>query len=307
MVRAGSLSAYRFFDLTDEKGTLCARLLAGMGAEVIRIEAPGGDPTRNLGPFSGDILHPDKSLFFWQYNLSKRSITLNLQTEEGRSLFLKLVGKADGLVESHEPGYLEALGLGYSTLSARQPGLVMASITPFGQDGPRRGWKACDLILAALGGQAYLNGEPDTPPLKLYGNQTYHLASLYATTGIFLALTHRRASGKGQYIDVSVQECVASGLDHTLVRYFSEGVVSRRQGSQHWTRGFRLFPCRDGYVLLSLFRDWEVLVEWLESEGMAGDLTDEKWRSGETRLDGMAHVVEVLEEWTRSHAAAELV
>jgi benzylsuccinate CoA-transferase BbsE subunit len=210
-------------------------------------------------------------------------------------------------VESRAPGYLEALGLGYSTLSARQPGLVMTSITPFGQDGPRRGYRACDLVLAALGGQAPLNGEPDAPPLKLYGNQTYHLASLYATTGILLALMHRRATGKGQYIDVSIQECVAAGLDHALVRYFSDGVVSRRQGSQHWTRGFRLFPCRDGYVLLSFFQDWEVLVEWLESEGMAGDLTDEKWRSRETRLNGMAHVVQLLEEWTRSHTAAELV
>ncbi|MDP2743989.1 MAG: CoA transferase, partial [Dehalococcoidia bacterium] len=116
-----------------------------------------------------------------------------------------------------------------------------------------------------------------------------------------------RATGKGQYIDVSIQECVAAGLDHTMVRYFSEGVVSRRSRWNRETRGFRLFPCRDGYVLLSLFQDWEVLVEWLDSEGMAGDLTDEKWRSQETRLDGMAHVAEVLEEWTRSHTAAELV
>lgn len=303
----GALSSYRFIDLTDEKGALCSRLLAGMGAEVIRIEPPGGDRTRKLGPFLGDVPHPERSLFFWQHNASKRSITLNLEEEAGRTLFLRLVDKADGVVESLEPGYLEGLGLGYTALSARQPDLVMTSITPFGQSGPRRSYKASELVLAALGGQVYLNGEPDTPPLKPFGFQAYHLASLYATAGTLLALRHRHASGVGQYIDVSIQECVAASLDHTLVRYFYEDIVAKRQGSQHWSRGFRLFPCRDGYILLSLSQDWEVLMEWLDSEGMAQDLKEDKWKERQARLDGLSHIVDVLERWTLSHTTAELV
>jgi crotonobetainyl-CoA:carnitine CoA-transferase CaiB-like acyl-CoA transferase len=257
-----------------------------MGAEVIKIEPPEGEPTRKLGPFLGDVPHPERSLFFWQFNASKRSITLNLEEEEGRALFLRLIAKADGVVESLEPGYLEGLGLGYPALSARHPGLVMTSITPFGQSGPYRGYKACELVLAALGGQMHLNGEPDTPPLKTFGRQTYHLASLFAAIGTLLALRHRHASGKGQLIDVSIQECVTAALDHALVRYFYEGVLAQRQGSQHWSGGFRLFPCRDGYILLSLFQDWETLVEWLESEGMAEDLTEEKWKERQARIEG---------------------
>ena len=153
----------------------------------------------------------------------------------------------------------------------------------------------------------YVCGEPETSPLKPFGNQAYYSACLSAAIGILLALWNRHTSGRGQHIDISLQECVASTLDHILVRYFYEGVVARRQGSLHWNNAFRIFPCRNGYILLSLFQQWETLVEWLDAEGMAEDLTDKKWLDREKRLQQIDHVIDVLERWTKSHTVAELV
>jgi len=183
----------------------------------------------------------------------------------------------------------------------------MASITNFGQSGPYRDYKSCDMVACALGGQMYVCGEPQTPPLKPFGNQAYYSACLLAAIGILLALWNRHTTGKGQYIDISVPECVSATLDHVLVRYFYQGVVAKRQGSLHWNNAFRIFPCQDGYILLSLFQQWATLVEWLDAEGMAEDLTDKKWLNPDLRLAGLDHIIEVLERWTKSHTVAELV
>lgn len=153
----------------------------------------------------------------------------------------------------------------------------------------------------------YVCGEAESTPLKPFGAQTYRSACLFAAVGILLALWNRRTTGRGQHIDISVQDCVAAALDHIMVRYFYQGIVSERQGSLHWNNAFRIFPCRDGYILLSLFQHWETLVEWLDSEGMAEDLTDKKWLDREERHRHLEHVIEVLERWTRSHTVAELV
>jgi crotonobetainyl-CoA:carnitine CoA-transferase CaiB-like acyl-CoA transferase len=290
--RDGILSGYRVLDLTDDKGVLCSRFLADMGAEVIRIEKPG----------AGSAGEP----FSWE-NLGKRGITLDIEAEAGQAIFKKLVETADVVVESSLPGYLEALGLGYSELGQLNPRLIMASVTDFGQSGPYRHYKSCDLVASAMGGQMYICGEPETPPLKPFGNQAYYSAAMFAAIGILLAVWNRHATGRGQPVDISVQECVAAMLDHVLVRYFYEGIVAERQGSLHWNSAFRIFPCRDGYSLLSLFQQWETLVEWLDSEGMAEDLSDKKWLDVETRLKHLDHIIEVLERWARSHTVAELV
>ena len=287
MNRQGALSGYRVLDLTDEKALLCSRFLADMGAEVIRIEKA-------------------ESPFHWE-NLGKKSVALNIEAKGCQGQFQGLIEKADVLVESHPPRYLEELGLGYPKLSQINPRLIMASITPFGQDGPYRDYKSSDLVAGALGGQLYVNGEAALPPLKLFGNQSYYLASLFAAIGIMLALHRRHSSGNGQHIDVSLQECAAAALDHVLVRYFYQDEVAQRQGSLHWNSAFRVFPAKDGYVLLSLFYQWPTLVEWLASEGMAEDLTDKKWRDRDYRLKHINHVIEVLERWTKGHCRAELV
>jgi benzylsuccinate CoA-transferase BbsE subunit len=288
MKRQGALSNYRVLDLTDEKARLCSRFLADMGAEVIRIEKPG------------------VTSFSWE-NLSKKSLTLDIELKAGRALFQELVKKADVLIESQPPGYLETLGMGYSQLAKINPRLIVVSITPFGQDGPYRDYRSSDLVASAMGGQLYVTGEAEKPPLELFGNQSYYLGSLFAAVGVLLALYRRHASGKGQHIDISLQECAAAALDHVLVRYFYQDEVAQRQGSLHWNNAFRVFPAKDGYVLLSLFYQWETLVEWLESEDMAEDLTDAKWRDEDYRLEHIDHIIEVLERWTKSHAKVELV
>ena len=290
--RGSALSGYRVLDLADEKGMLCSRYLADMGAEVIRIEKPSKNSAA--------------SSFFWG-NLGKLAITLDIEVEPGQEIFRRLVETTDVLVESQPSGYLEALGLGYSQLSQINPRLVMASITDFGQSGPYRNYKSYDLVASALGGQMYVCGEAESPPLKPFGNQSYYLASILAAIGVLLALWSRHTSGRGQHIDISLQECVAAALDHVLVRYFYQGAVAKRQGSLHWNNAFRIFPCRDGYILLSLLQQWETLVEWLQSEGMAEDLTDEKWLDQENRLQHLDHIMEVLERWAKSHTVAELV
>ena len=286
MKRQGALSGYRVLDLTDNKGMLCSRLLGDMGAEVVRIEKPASP-----------------SPFYWE-NLGKQVITLDIELKPEK--FRRLVETADVLVESFSPGYLESLALGYPQLSQLNPRLVMASITGFGQSGPYRGYKSGDIVASALGGQIYVSGSPESP-IKPFGNQSFNLASIFAAIGIMLVLWQRHASGRGQHLDLSLQECVASALDHVLVRYFYQGVVAKRQGALYWNGAFRIFPARDGYILLSLFYQWPTLVEWLAAEGMAEDMTDKKWLDGDYRLGHLGHVIEVLERWTKSHPVAELV
>jgi len=283
------LSGCRVLDLTDGKGLLASRYLADMGAEVIRLEKPG------------------KSADFYWENLGKRSVTLDIELGQGQEVFRRLLKTADVLVESHPPGYLDTLGLGYPQLNKINPRLIMVSITAFGQTGPYRGYKSSDIVASALGGQLYLNGQPDLPPLKPFGNQSYYLAAIFAAIGVMLALLSRHSSGKGQHIDISLQECVAAALDHVLVRYFYQGEVAKRRGSLHWNNAFRVFPAKDGYVLLSLLYQWKTLVEWLESDGMAEDLTEGKWLDRGYRLQHLDHVIEVLERWTKTHPSAELV
>ena len=291
--RGSVLSGHRVLDLADEKGTFCSRLLADMGAEVIRVEKPGGDSARS--PFS------------WETSLGKLDITLNIEAKPGQGIFKRLVKTADVVVESHPPGYLAALGLGYAELSELNPQLVMASVTNFGQSGPYRDYKSSDIVASALGGQMYVCGEPQMPPLKPSGNQACHSAGLFGAIGILLALWTRHTTGRGQHIDISLEECAAATLDHVLTRYFYQGVVAKRRGSLYWNNAFRIFPCRDGYILLSLFQQWPTLVEWLDAEGMAEDLTDKKWRDREEWLKQRDHIIDVLARWTRSHTVAELV
>jgi crotonobetainyl-CoA:carnitine CoA-transferase CaiB-like acyl-CoA transferase len=283
------LNEYRVLDLTDEKGLFCSRLLSDMGAEVIRIHQPGAPAARV----------PE--------NAGKKSITLDICQPKGRDLFLQLVRKADVLVESFPPGYLGSRKLDYQALSSINARLIVASISPFGQTGPKRDNKTSALVSSAAGGQAYVCGEPGQPPLKPPGPQAYYTAGLFAANGILLALLNRRHSGRGQFLDISIHECVAGTLDHVLVRFFYERQIARRQGGLYWNNSFRIFPCLDGYVLLSWSRDWETLVEWLDSEGRAGDLAEPRWRDETERQSKAAHIVEVLSKWALTHTSDELV
>ena len=160
---ASALSDLRVLDLTDLTGAMCAKLMGDMGADVMKIEPPGGDPTRKIGPFLDARPGRERSLLYWFYNTSKRGLTLDLHTPDGQALFKRLVAKVDVVVESFPPGSLDALGLGYDTLAGLNPRLVLTSITPFGSSGPYADYASSDTVAQALGGMVYVNGFPDDP------------------------------------------------------------------------------------------------------------------------------------------------
>jgi crotonobetainyl-CoA:carnitine CoA-transferase CaiB-like acyl-CoA transferase len=191
----------------------CGKLLADLGAEVIKLEEPGvGDPARRQGPFPGDVPHPERSGLFLYLNTSKRSITLSLETETGRRIFRELAGRADVLIEDCSPGELERLELDYPRLSALNPRLVVTSITPFGQTGPYREYQTHHLNLYHSSGQTSFtysgDDEEERPPPRGGGYIGEYDSGLTAAVGTLAAVLGREASGRGQHIDVSKQEAM---------------------------------------------------------------------------------------------------
>ena len=295
----GLLTPYRVLDLTDEKGWLCGKLLGDMGADVIKIEPPGGDPGRCLSPFAGDTPNPEKNLSWWAYNTSKRGITLDLHSESGRVDFLGLARSADLVIESFAPSYLDGLGLGFARLKEVNPGLILVSITPYGQEGPYRNYKATDLVAWAMGGYMYPFGDADRSPLRIgYVPQAYLHAAAEGAVGAVTALWHRVATGRGQHVDVSMQEAIAR-LDMTT-KWDMLGVTLKRG---EWltlrnVRGRNIWRCKDGYVIwyYTAGPAAELLtlpfVRWVEDEGMKDTLISRtEWtKLGVTTEEEIAHL-----------------
>ena len=275
------LSPYRVLDLTDERGLLCGRILGDLGADVIQVEPPGGSSARRAGPFYQDVPHPERSLFWWAYAGNKRGITLDLATSDGHALLLRLVARADFLIESFPPGYMKKLGLDYPSLRAINPGLVMVSITPYGQDGPYAHYEATDLTGVAMGGFVYITGDSDRPPVRIGFPQFYLLGAAGAAAGAMLAHTHRAATGEGQHVDVSCQQAVARALSQAPQSWDVEGVLVKRMGAYRMhSGGMRRrvnWRCNDGYVNYQLStgpgggRSMRALLDWMDQEGMGDE------------------------------------
>jgi benzylsuccinate CoA-transferase BbsE subunit len=296
----------RVVDLTDHKGALCGRILADMGADVIKVEPPGGDAARRIGPFLDDQPHPDRSLFFWFYNLNKRSLTLDLNNEQGVEVFVRLAQSADVVIESFAPGHLAQLGIGWERLHEVNPALILCSIAPFGQTGPWRDYQANDSVLAALGGMLYVCGYPEQTPVRPLGLQAYHPGSHYAVIGIMGALFARAQNAMGQWVDLSIQEATASAVEHLAGRYFGENDIPRRYGTMHWFHGFRVARCRNGYVMHSISGDWNTLLEWVKSDGKADELTQPQWNDDGYRRANCERLYAILDEWVRDKDRDEL-
>ncbi|MGO9060680.1 MAG: CaiB/BaiF CoA transferase family protein [Candidatus Binataceae bacterium] len=306
MTAESVFAGLRVLDLTDHKGALCGRMLADMGADVIKVEPPGGDPARQVGPFLDHQPHLDRSLFFWFYNLNKRSMTLDLNTNKGVEIFLRLAQAADLVIESFAPGRMAELGLGWERLHAINPALILCSIAPFGQTGPYRDYQANDSVLAALGGMLYVCGYPGEKPVRPVGLQAYHSGSYYAVIGIMGALFARSSNAAGQWVDVSIQEATASAVEHLAGRYFGENDIPRRYGTMHWMRGFRVARCRNGYVMHSISGDWNTLLEWIKSDGKAQELTQPQWNEDAYRRANFERLYAILDEWVKDKDRDEL-
>ena len=314
------LAPYRVLDLTDERGLLAGKILADLGADVVQIEPPGGNPARNIGPFYGDDPQPEKSLFWWAYAANKRSITLDLEQKGGQALLKKMVAEADFLVESFAPGYLDTLGLGYDLLAEINPKLVMVSITPFGQDGPYSNYQATDIVGMALGGFMYLTGDDDRAPIRISFPHFYLHGGAAGATAAMLAHTYRITSGQGQYVDVSCQQAVTKTLAHAPQIWDIEGAILKRMGVYRQTSGenrVRInWPCKDGYVNYmvqggSVAYSTRALLEWMKEDSFdTADLDTIDWEKmgyGAITPELMDQLGGPLGDFFKGHTRAELV
>ena len=303
------LTGYRVLDLSGPMGVYCGKLMADMGADVIKVEPPGGDPMRLIGPFLDQQGYPERSLHWLHFNTNKRSITLDIGTADGASLLHSLSLGSDVLLETFPPGYMDSLGLGYAHLEAENPGLIYASLTPFGQTGPYKDHKASDLIGFAMGGYMYATGWPHTPPTRLWGSQAYHTVSNRAYIAILLALYHRLATGQGQSIDVSMQEAVAATTEHVNTVYNYDGVPAVRCGFRHGGQFVATWRCKDGYVSITTNTQqaWDDLRTWMDRDGMAGDLMADQYSDRFIlRGDLSEHIEGLIQKWALLHTRQEI-
>ena len=302
-----ALEGVRALDLAGPEGHYCGRVLADLGAEVIKVEPPQGDPARHIGPFKNDQPDPEASLYFINFNTNKKSITLDLTTQQGQEVSRDLARTADAVVESFPPGTMEAWGLSYRELQQVNPGLIMTSITGFGQSGPYIGYKAPSIVCSAMCGVMSLCGSPGRPPIAEPNEQPYQLAAIYAAYGLLLALRHRDRYGQGQQVEVSRHDVQASG-HHLIVNYSANATVLERQGGRSPVGGgapYGVYPARDGHCHLVVISPahWKSFVNWM---GNPEALADPMWENRHLRNANMDLIDPLVMEFTRQYNKAEL-
>ncbi len=287
-------------------GQFAGKLLADLGMDVVKVEPPGGDDVRRLGPFKGDEPGLELSLRFAFLNGGKRGITLDLGAPEGRALALRLVERSDIVLDSFPPGEMERLGLGYTQLKERNPDVIAASVTGFGQDGPRAGYACPDIVGLSMGGLMFISGDPSRPPVQAPETQSYYYSCVYVALGIVMALLRRDATGIGDHIDVSVQESIAT-QEHMIREAAFDGVAIKRNGSQHkHTTPANVFPCKDGHVYMFILaaRDWDRLLEvWADHPK---ELDAPELKPPHKRRQQVDMINPLIEQFTRRYTKGEL-
>jgi len=299
-----ALDGVRVLDFTDPKGQYMGRLLSTLGADVIKIEAPGGDSGRRIGPFAQDRPDPNGSLFWWYNNVGKRSLAIDVARMDGAAIVRRLSTSAQVVLESFDPGVMRTLGLDYASLCEARGGedLVMTSLTPFGQDGPRAGWAWSDAVGLALGGPMSSCGYdtiPGSPPIRPTEHHSFQIGGHYGAMGTLLALLHAELTGAGQYVDVSIHEACACttevAVPYALLR---EGSLLRQTGRHAAAQATEpwQYPALDGvrvllYGLARNDRDWLRLVDWVDEQGHVGSLRDPELRDPRKRQLGSGHEV----------------
>ncbi len=296
---SGPLAGLRVIEECGPLGQYAGKLLADMGADVIKVEPPEGSSARRIGPFVKDTPGVNRSLNFWYYNTNKRSVVLDLESsEDDRESFEKLVRTADILIEDCTPGELPALGLGHDAFKDH-PALIYCSITPFGQDGPWAKYASSDMVGLALGGPMMMNGyDPEdasgAPPIRGHGDQGYNTACHYAVHGILAALLYRDRTGLGQYVDCSMHEALSCTVEvgmpywlyarEDVVRQTARHAAARR--TERW-----LVHAADGrdLILFGIGRDnssWRKLKAWFQSHGFGMNFDEERFDAPQSRQPG---------------------
>ncbi len=303
----GLLEGVKVVDLTRFfAGPYCTKLLAALGAEVVKIEQPGsGDPARELPPFANQRLPSESGAWFLYLNTAKKSVTLNLKSGKGRELLLELVRQADILVENFAPGVMERLGLDYAALEPVNPSLVMTSISNYGQTGPYRDWKAAEINLYAVGGLMNITGEPEEPPLK----EGAPLAQLGAGQNAFVAtmtaLLHAEDTGQGQHIDLAIAEYATNVLENALMQYSYSGREFTRVGNRGYGRAaWGIYPCQDGFVgvIAGPDQNWPEVARIME----CSELADPRFASRQGRLLNADEVDALMLPWLLEHDKVDI-
>jgi crotonobetainyl-CoA:carnitine CoA-transferase CaiB-like acyl-CoA transferase len=298
-----ALGGVRVLDLTEDRGLYAGKLLADLGADVIKVEKPEGSKARQIGPFKGDVPSLESSLYFANFNTNKRGITLNLDSSAGKDIFKQLATRADVVIEDFEPGVME--GLDYPSLRELNRRLIVASVTGFGRDGPYSRYKAPDIVSFAMGGIMYISGDPEEAPVVAPCEQAYHSASIIAVFGILAALYQRLSTGEGQLVEVSTHEVMAAINEELIMRYSLTFEIEGRYGSQHTTAPARIYPCKDGYVHIVVLRPghWRSFLELL---GNPEALMDEAWYDGRFRRLNVDIIDPIITEFTMKHTKTEI-
>jgi len=285
---AGILSDVRVLELTNgPSGAFCAKLLADQGADIIKVEPPGwGDQARHEPPFIGGEPHPDRSTVFLAFNTNKRGVTLDVGQAAGRDLFFRLVAGSDVVIESHRPGQMNQLGIGYEVLQDVNPRTILLSITYFGQDGPYASYQGDDVVAQAMGGYLYaITGSADRPPMGTALQQMEITSARNGVIAIMAALLNREETGEGAHIDLSVMEAAVSTPSGLIHPYSFTGRSPRRGGSDRNVMDGMHLPTRDGEVTLTTAgtggRPMEVWAEFLEEPR----LLDPKFATRQSRLE----------------------
>ncbi|MBI4337419.1 MAG: CoA transferase [Chloroflexi bacterium] len=318
--RAGAdgnaLNGIQVLDLTQSiAGPHCTSLLAGFGAQVVKVEPPWGEPARRLGPFPKDQSHPERSGTFLYLNQNKLGVTLDLKAKRGAAIFKELVAGADAVVENFEPRVMPSLGLDYETLARINPRLVMTSISTFGQTGPYRDYHADELVAYSMGGLTYVIGLPDREPVKSGGNQAQFQAGLNAAIWTAAALYFQRLTGQGQHIDVSIMQTVMNLVEFGIAHYTHTGKVFARNGNRWRTmkdangaplgHPTEVYRCKDGFINLAVQapNQWEMLTLMLGRPELREDPRFDSWpkRGQHTReLD------DIVGGWCRERTQEEI-
>ena len=301
------LTPYRVLDLTQNHGGLCAQILGDLGADVIQIEPPGGAPGRRMAPFLNGHEDPDHSLSWWSYARGKRSIELDIDGDP--ETFLRLADQADFLIESEPVGSLEARGFGYETLSARNPGIIQVSMTPYGSTGPKSGWAATDITLAAAGGPMALTGDDDRAPLRVSVPQVWNHTSAEAAVGALIALHERQRTGLGQHVEVNAQQAMTFATQGYILSAAVNDAVAQRAAGGIQAGEVRIrfsYPAKDGHVSIThlfgatLGPPTVRLMEYVYDEGFCDEeMRDKDWLAYGVLL---ASGEEPLSEWERAKA-----